>query len=192
MKHQNQTDQSDVDDTVVEIAAREAARVAIEMWEKERHKETARRADRRLRNTKLLLTNYRSFSAHVRHAVSDINDIEEDSAIYILDMMDTYIDMNNVVIESIKRTASRTAVIVAHIDQMLDIYKKMCESSKRTEDIRRYFVIHSLYVNSNQMSILEIAEHENVDQRTVYRDLEIALDRLAALFFGIDGVRNQR
>lgn len=176
------------------VAAQEAAKVAIEMWEAEKQKQIEKRADRRLRNTRLLLDNYRSFAAHIRYAVYDVCE-SEDSAIYILDLMDSYDGMDSVVIESIKRTTARTAVIVAHIDEMLRVYKIMCESSKKPEDIRRYRIINSLYIEDGvdtQMSIQDLAEQEHVDQRTVYRDRDTAQERLAALFFGIDGMRRLR
>lgn len=178
-------------EAAAKVAAQEAAKVAIEMWEKEKQKQVKQRADRRLHNTRLLLDNYRSFAAHVRYAVYGIQDTDEESAIYILDMMDSYDGMDSVVIESIKRSTARTAVIVAHIDEMLKIYKVMCEGSRKTEDMRRYRIIYFLYVDDSQMSIQDLAEQEHVDQRTVYRDVNIAQERLAALFFGIDGMQRR-
>ena len=178
-----------------ETAAKEAANVAIEKWESEKRKQAKQRVDRRLRNTKLLLDNYRSFVAHVQHAVHDLASAGEESAIYILDMMDAYDGTESVAIESIKRTTARTAVIVAHIEQMLEVYKVMCEASKKHEDIRRYRVIFSLFIADCQegnMSILDISEREQVDQRTIYRDRDIALERLSALFFGIDGMQKSK
>lgn len=175
-----------------EIAAREAARVAIEMWEKEKKKEVRNRVDRRLRNTKLLMDNYRSFVAHVRYAVFDSQSAYEESAIYILDMMDSSDGVDSVAIESIKRSTARTAVIVSHIDEMLKVYKLMCESSRKPEDLRRFRIISALYIDNDQLSILDIADAEHVDQRTVYRDRDIAFERLSALFFGIDGMERRR
>ncbi|MCL2856187.1 MAG: hypothetical protein FWE19_00485 [Oscillospiraceae bacterium] len=172
-------------------AAKEAAKVAIEMWEERRKRETAQRADRRLRNTRLLLDNYRSFVAHVNYAVYEVVPTKE-SAIYILDLMEVYDDMDSMVIESIKRTTARTAVIVSHIDEMLKIYRVMCETSKKPEDIRRFRIIRALYIEDEEMSIQALSEQESVDIRTVYRDRDIALERLAALFFGIDGMNRRR
>ena len=175
-----------------ETAAREAVRITHELWELEKKKEVKRRVDRRLRNTKLLLDNYRSFVAHVRFAVYGKDDIGEESAIYLLDMIDVYDGMDNVAIESIKRSSARTAIIVAHIEEMLGVYKAMCEASGKPEVLRRYRIINALYVEDEQVSIQDIAEREFVDQRTVYRDRDVAFERLAALFFGIDGMQNRR
>lgn len=175
-----------------EIAAKEAVRIAIEVWEQQKQKEIKQHIDRRLRNTKLLLDNYRSFTAHVQFAVYGTEGINEESAIYILDMMDAYGGMDSVAIESIKRSTARTAVIVAHIDEMLSVYRTMCEASNKPEVLRRYRIISALYIEDDQLSISDLAEREFVDQRTIYRDRDIAFERLAALFFGIDGMQNRK
>ena len=36
---------------------------------------------------------------------------------------------------------------------------------------------------------MEIAESEGIDERTVYKDIKAACTKLAALLFGIDGVK---
>jgi flavin-dependent dehydrogenase len=176
-------------EAAAKVAAEKAAEVAIEVYERQKNKDAKRRIDRRLRNTKLLLNNYRSFVAHVDNAVYDIEQATEDSAIRILDMIESYDGAENMTIESIMRTTARTAVIISHIEQMLNIYRTMCEKSVNSEDIRRYRVIKSLYMDVTPMSINELSEAENVVAKTIYRDRNIAFERLAALFFGIDGMQ---
>lgn len=53
---------------IVKLAAEAGAKAAMETLEKERQRDRREMADRRLRNTKLLLRNYRVFCAHVDNA----------------------------------------------------------------------------------------------------------------------------
>lgn len=173
------------------IAAEKAAAVAIEVYEKQKNKGLRQRIDRRLRNTKLLLNNYRVLVDHVQYAVYDIEQANVESAIGILDMMESYDGVESMTIESIKRSTARTAIIVSHITEMLQLYKVMCDKSNNPEDIRRYRVIKSLYIDETPMSIEQLSEAENVVKRTIYRDRDTAIERLAALFFGIDGMERR-
>ena len=179
-------------ETAARVASEKAAEIAINVYERQKSRDARQRVDRRLRNTKLLLDNYRCFVAHVNNAVYDIEQAKEESAIFILDMMEQVDGVECMTIESIMRTTTRTAVIVSHIDSMLSVYKSMCENSEYAEDIRRYRIIKSLYIDAPPMSITDLSESESVVPRTIYRDRDIAFNRLAALFFGIDGMQKRR
>ena len=65
---------------VLQIAAEVGARTALDRFEAERQREAKELMDSRLRNTKLLLRNYRLFKAHVENAVydpeTDLNPLE--------------------------------------------------------------------------------------------------------------------
>ena len=45
------------------------------------------------------------------------------------------------------------------------------------------------YLDDCEKSNIDIAEQEGVSDRTINRDIAAAHDQLAALFFGIDGIR---
>ena len=38
------------------------------------------------------------------------------------------------------------------------------------------------------MTVTQIAELEHVDRRTVYRDIEDAIEKISSLIFGVEGV----
>lgn len=94
--------------------------------------------DRRLHNTDLLLRNYRTLKASYENAVykskeGEVTEVLED----IMTMKD-----DKVIVESIKTSAKRTAIMVQHIDKMLmDDGKTVEEISKqlgmRPEEIFR-------------------------------------------------------
>lgn len=170
-----------------EKAAAVGAREALKALEQERRKERSQRADRRLRNTKLLLRNYHMLKEHAEKSVFGRTQMEE-SALDILESMMSIYD-NEVIIESIKRSATRTAVIVAHIETMFGLYAAYCEKSHNREiDTRRYEAVWDMYMAEHPLSIGEIAEKQNISTRNAYNRIKDGIERLTALIFGVDGL----
>lgn len=170
-----------------------ASAVAIKTFERERRRCKKEVIDRRLRNTKMLLRNYRSLVDHCESAISEAAEIYSESPLYegesIEDIMGTFVYDDEVKIESIKRSKARTKLIITHVQEMLNLYSVHCASSERPEVQRRYDIIYWRYIADNPMSVIDLAEQYNIDTRTVYRDINNAAETLAALFFGIDGLR---
>lgn len=171
-----------------EKAAAIGAREALKIFAQERKKEQGKRADRRLRNTKLLLRNYHMLKEHAENSVFGRTQMEE-SALDILESMMSMYD-NEVVIESIKRSATRTAVIVSHIETMFGLYEAYCNKAPdRDIEMRRYEVVWDMYMADDALSAKEIAEKQSISTRSVYEDIKIATERLSALIFGVDGLK---
>lgn len=172
---------------IYERAAEIGAKEALKSYEQERKKENAKRGDRRLRNTKLLLRNYHMLKEHAENSVFGRTQMEE-SALDILESMMSLYD-NEVIIESIKRSATRTAIIVSHIETMFGLYDAYCEKSASREiDRRRYEVAWDRYMADHTLSVKEIAEKHHMSKENVYSDLKVAEERLTALIFGVDGL----
>lgn len=157
-----------------------AARVAIEYVQKEQERNRKTQRDRRLRNTRLLLKNYRRFAVHAANLKLELDELD------ILEQVD-FLD-SDFAIESIKRSKERTLAIVKFVDQMIKVYRILCESSGRPEDLRRYDTVYKMYISKEKMTADEIAECHSVDRSTVFRDIKAATNALTALFFGVDGV----
>ena len=172
---------------IYEKAAAIGAKEALKAFEQERKKEFSSRSDRRLRNTKLLVRNYHMLKEHAQNSVFGRTQMEE-SALDILESMMTMYD-NEIIIESIKRSATRTAVIVSHIETMFGLYAAYCDNSQNRDiDMRRYEVIWDMYMATDTLSVKEIAEKQHISKDTVYSDLRVAVERLTALIFGVDGL----
>lgn len=159
----------------------------------DRHKEEQAKAmviayDRRLRNTKLLLRNYRELLVHAESAIYEANSTQDEEVFDILEMM-TGSRSADYYVESIKASAARTRIIIEHIKEMLTIYEILCHRSTKPEDKRRYRVLSALYIDENPATVAQIAQDENVDERTIYRDIDSACEKLSALIFGIDGLK---
>lgn len=174
---------------IIRLAAEAGARAAMETLEKERQKERLEMSDRRLRNTKLLLRNYRVFKDHAANAVYEAES-EEDPMQIIQELMMP--DKSpNLFVESIKRSVARTTTIVRHIEAMLQLYQVYCFQYGTEEDERRWRVVEGLFVGDERLSTSDLAEREGVVERTIYRDIDIACERLSALIFGIDGIKKR-
>lgn len=173
---------------IYEKAAAIGAKEAMKTLVKERKKEQEKKVDRRLRNVKLLLKNYRMLKEHAENSVFGRTQMEESAADILESMMLVY--DNEVIIESIKRSATRTAIIVSHIEVMFGLYRSYCEhTSNREIDIRRYDVLWDMYMAEKRLSVKEIAKKQNISARNVYEDIKVATERLTALIFGVDGLK---
>lgn len=166
----------------IEVISKAAAVVAIEQYKLESHKQEKQRHDRRLRNVKMLLRNYRSFVEHVADIQTDI--IKLDSKL-VLDELDT----DDFAVEAIKRSKKRTLAIIKFLDRMLNVYKAMCEEAVSGEETRRYNTIYHLYLAPVKRTHVEIGEMQFVGERTVYNDVKKAYEDLTVLIFGVDGLR---
>lgn len=175
---------------IYEKAATIGANEALKTFKQEQKKEYSRRSDRRLRNTKLLLRNYHMLKEHAENSVFGRTQMEE-SALDILESMMSMYD-NDVIIESIKRSATRTAVIVSHIETMFGLYAAYCDKSpNRDIEMRRYEVLWDMYMAEDTLSAKEVAEKQHVSKDTVYTDIRMATEKLTALIFGVDGLNVQ-
>ena len=145
-------------------------------------------ADRRLHNTELLLRNYKYLKAHAENAVYEAEEVESAQDI----LQDLMLGRNSVTVESIKRSAARTVVIMNHVDRMLNAYEAICLNSSRDTDPRKWDAIYSKYIREPQLSVAEIARNHGVVEQVIYDDLRDAKTFLGVLFFGIDGVPDRR
>ena len=170
----------------------EAIRIGVEAGtaaaEKRKKEQTKGRYSRRLHNTRLLLANYRNLKEHVSGAVFNGRKAKE-SALDILDGLDSFEYEDNYYIGSIKQSQQRTLIILTHIDEMLNLYRISCEQSGKAEEMRRYRILHAAYIDPEKKSAEEIARDNCVEKRTYYSDLGKAIKPLSALIFGIDGIR---
>lgn len=106
-------------DAMIQQAALAGAQAASDAMMVGQRKSEKEKIDRRLHNTDLLLRNYRTLKASYENAVykskeGEVTEVLED----IMTMKD-----DKVIVESIKTSAKRTAIMVQHIDKMLDVYR---------------------------------------------------------------------
>lgn len=175
-------EQARIDPETAEVITKAAVQTVMTYLETERVKQQKAKRDRRLRNTKLLLRNYRSFKLHCADVEADLDRLEDPDGLEEL-------DTEEFAVAAIKRSKERTLAMVRYIDHMLEVYRIICERSGKHEDLRRFKTIHAMYIEEPKKTAEEIAECHQLDIRTVYRDIGDACKSLSSLIFGIDGVR---
>lgn len=176
---------------IAKIAAEAGAKAALEAAEKLRREQGKRRGDRRLRNTKLLFKNYDLLKAHCENAIFDKDTLLGDEDASAIDILDSIDDLDaKVYIDAIRRSVSRTKIILAHIEQMIEVYRILCDSSQRPEEKRRWRIFYAY--NIENMKIKDIVEAEHIDRSTYYRDVAVTMKTLSALIFGIEGLTSVR
>lgn len=181
---------------VAKIASETAVKAALDFLEEEKKKEQQTKRDRRLRNTKLLLRNYRSFVLHCKELKTELEQLEgeqlegegEKTEREELEEIDL-LDQEELAVEAIKRSKKRTLAMVKFIDKMLMVYRILSVSSNRPEEVRQYETIYRMYIAPERMTIEQIAECHHVATRTVHRDINEAVKTLSSLIFGVDGIR---
>lgn len=172
-------------DEVITIATQVGIKVAHQEMQKIRLEKNKERFDKRLRNTKLLLQNFRNFKVYYDESVYKQNC----SALDILDELEAYEGDECMVIESINHSRERTQIILSHILKMMQMFRWIMESSKKDEDVRKYKTIDMLYIDDEVKTADEIAKILNVETRTVHRYKKEGISILSSLMFGVDGVK---
>lgn len=172
------------------VGAEIGAMSAVKAVEREKKKFREQQYDRRYHNTKLLLRNYRHLNEHFKNAVFDTEEAAEcdETFIDIMEIMSNKGYDEEVYEKSILESSIRTKIIMTHVNRMLEIYGIMCERSDREDDKRHYRILKAMYIDDPPAPAYIIAERENVDKRTVYRDIDTAVENLTLLLFGISGI----
>ncbi len=162
-----------------------ASRVAIEEYHKEFDRSRQENRDKRLYNTRLLMEKYRGMVKYSESAVYDAAQLEDDLDLQtLLDIMGCSYDSHTLSVQSIQERVGKVRIILDHVTRMLDYYKFRCESSGKTEIVRKWEVVKALYLDEEIKTVQDLAEVYFVDERTIYRYNRSALQDLSALFFG--------
>jgi len=165
-------------------AAKVGAATALEKLGEEKERHNRDNGKHRLHNTNLLMKNYRVLKTHAENSVFDASKMDESATDILINMMSLKDD--SMIIDSIQRSAERTAIMMAHVDAMLELYRVYCEKSSNNLDSRRYDVLYWLYIAEEPMTVEELASCYHISKESVYSDKNTAIRTLSMLLFGID------
>lgn len=178
---------------MIESGVNEGIQKGLKQYDNMQKNKTKFRYDKRLRNTRLLLKNYRSFVEHCDNAKYLVEnpikkEIEKDNL--KVQLFDDFYNLQDdaYIVASILKSKEKTRIILDHINLCLDFFQAKAIKTNNQEMIRRYNVISDLYINETLMTYEEIAEIEHISQKTVNRDRKKAIEELSVLIFGIDGL----
>lgn len=168
----------------LEIIASASAEAAVAAYEKKAKKEKQDGKKRDLRNTTLLLENYRKLKELCAETLEDISvkqiihdEFEED-----LDFSE-----ETLTLESLSKYRERTLMIMNHVDKMLQAYEITCANGPE-EEKRRYKILQLRYLSEVHLSVKEIVKLHSIDQSTVYRDTRKAIKDMSTYLYGIDAL----
>lgn len=169
---------------VVETASKIATEQAIIIHQQLKDQEEKKVKDKRLRNTKLLLKNYKDFKAYVNRVEGNVVDRHQTSDVEMT-IKDLLVRGEDVV-KTIKQSTQRTIMMVGYIDQALDAFKYICEHDPFKDSFRQFEVLHLRYVEG--VTIETIAETFSINERNVYKAIDVAAERLSVILFGVYGL----
>lgn len=129
--------------------------------------------DYRLRNTTLLVKNYRMLRVHCDTIVEDL-EVYEDS-VY---------DPQELTLNTLMKYKARTAKMLDYFDSIFQAYHELAERDTEMM-LRRWKTVFQMYVGPDKYTAVDMAEYYGVDERTVYRYLNKAFDELSTLLWGI-------
>lgn len=151
-------------------------------------------------NTRLLLENYKIFKVASDNAIFDLSKLDEEneSAFEILDSMWQRFGTGKeeLKVQSIVKSSTRTRIIYEHISNILCLYKSFCYNSGKDENIFKWEIIQALYIDDLKMNSkseirMHLAERFFTNTRTIYRWQLDAIEKLSVLLFGIDALANK-
>lgn len=146
--------------------------------------------DTRIKNTRLLLKNYRNFVKVCKQATFTEKELETATVEEVLDKLFCQSYDEVTVVQSILTSKKRTEIILTHIERIINFYIFEAEQSKNDEKIRKAHILNDLYVEGKyKPKINAMSEKYHISERQIRRDANSAIEEIAVLMFGIDGIR---
>lgn len=177
----------------VTAGVNEGVRQATKEIEEKRKKAIESKYDRKVRDTKLLLSHYRKFKKHIKETIYTEEQLDTSTTSEILDRLYILEDDEKddlTIVQSILKSKKRTEIILNHVDNIIKVYMTNAIHSKNIEMKRRANVINKLFIDGKKgKSYEEIANEEHTSVSSVKRDKNRAITEIAVLMFGIDGIR---
>jgi hypothetical protein len=141
-------------------------------------------------NVKVLLENYIRFKSFIAESVVSLEDAEkhENEALDEEALRIFGINQGSVKITSLQKSVATMAVIMAHVDRMLAVYRESCKGSPSVVVQRRWQVIERMYLREKRMTTNQIADEFHLEPRNIREDAKMAREDLKVLFFGIEAI----
>ena len=146
--------------------------------------------DIKLKNTRLLLKNYRRFVSFCEQATVSEKELESATVEEKIDKLYCTAYDEVTIVQSILVSKKRTEIIMTHIKKIINFYIFDAESSKNDEKRRRAHILNDLYIKGKkQPRMSEMSKKYHISERQINRDKKTAIEEIAIFMFGIDGIR---
>ncbi len=141
---------------------------------------------RKLRhNTVKILKHYNKLQTYVENAILDSRQAED---IWLNELLLEMFDDKSVVkVNAIVKSKEKTALMMRHVNNMLDIYAEKCSDKqfKYCECMRRY------YIDGESLEDIADSFPENPDVRTIKRYIARGVEELSVLLWGVIGLNTK-
>ena len=175
---------------LVEEGVAKGVKKGIEQLKNEERLKEKITYDTRIKNTRLLLKNYRNFVKACKQATFTEKDLETATVEEVLDKLFCQSCDEITVVQSILTSKKRTEIILTHIKRIIDFYLYESDHSNNDEKKRKAHVLNDLYViGKYKPKINDMSEKYHISERQIRRDANSAIEEIAVLMFGIDGIR---
>ncbi len=169
----------------IEKITRLATEVATKTYYELAKKENAQLGRKLRHNTIKLLKHYSQLQSYVDNAITDSTQAED---IWLNELLADMFDDNSIVrVNAIVKSKEKTALMMRHVNNMLDIYAEKCSTKqfKYCECMRRYYI--------DGETLEEIAESfpEKPDVRTIHRYIARGIEELSVLLWGVIGLNTK-
>lgn len=174
----------------LEDMIKKASEAGAEAYKKEQSQSTRRKVDRMLYKTKVLLEKYTWLKAYAKNSVYTLEQAEKvNDGMADIEVLTKFgIFDNDKTLHNLKRGVITVNMLMTHVDNMLEVYREICESSASKTKQRQYRVVYNMYLAEEKKTTKEIAEMECEEVRTIQNDAKAAREDLTALIFGLDGI----
>lgn len=153
-----------------------AFRKVLSDHEKEIRQAEQDRKRNMIKNTELLLVNYRKCKEMVREI--DMSKYTDEG---------TFLGSEELTLETLEQYRMKTYKMVRHVDKMLAAYEWECGHGS-DEEKRRFNVLKKRYIADDRMTVKELMEYFHISQTTVYGDTKKSIKDMASLLFGYEAV----
>jgi len=174
---------------VVDDRARATALEAVRIYRQE-ERDMHKRAG--YHNMRTLMENYLDLVEHyekIQYRAKDLEDYLENMDIYDVD---TETEEGEIRIEAIKRSKTRTLIMVTQIQAAIGMLKRDMEQK---DEIEKYQTVCLLYMDKGKQGmkfakrVNAVAEDVKCDPGTIRRWNNEMLNKLAVKLFGVDGLK---
>lgn len=168
-----------------------ASKEAVKVFRSEQIKAEKKRArnEDKVNRTKKMLGSYRRMKA----TLSEEAQFTEEEKIelrwkFIEDLMgnsSALVSKSEVAAIDSEKKRQENLYCIHCIENAVKLYEDECEKSSSEEAKRRHRELLAMYIDENSSTVQEIAEIENVSEKTVYKDLGIACSIIAVYLLGM-------
>lgn len=173
--------------TIYNVIAEIAAKAGIEAYKEEQKKAEKNKKTQKVKDTKRQLAAYRQIKRQLREEKTFTYEEEQEYRWKcIKDLMEnSYVGKSDRIIDDEEKRRQESMYTVYRIENAMKMYKEEVELSCNEEDKRRYREIYDMHIADQPVSVQDLAERENISDKTVYRDIGIAYKIVAFYLYGI-------